>query len=162
MLAPASALLNGAAIDLPGRALWRNNIYTVIRQEQADPDGGLPIVYLSIRRNDRRPARSWRDFQRIKNQLAGPEYEGVELYPAESRKVDGANQYHLFCFPYRLPFGFNERDVQDADGGGVPGTVQEPLEPVDVMYGGMTVDPPKPTLRWPTEKMTQSNTVTGE
>jgi hypothetical protein len=34
----------------------------------------------------------WRDLQRIKNQLVGPECEAVELYPAESRKVDTANQ----------------------------------------------------------------------
>ncbi len=150
-LAPAAALQRGVPIDLPGRTMWLNRLYTVIRMERATPWGGDPAVYLSIRRNDRSPARSWRDFQRIKNQLAGPEYEGVELYPAESRKVDGANQYHLFCFPVQFPFGFNDREVVDAADAAEqsPGAVQEPLEDVDLMYGGPTKDAPVPTLRWP-------------
>jgi hypothetical protein len=28
--------------------------------------------------------------------LAGPEYEAIELYPAEDRVVDRVNQYHLY------------------------------------------------------------------
>jgi hypothetical protein len=68
------------------------------------------IVHLSIRRLDREPIRDWRDFQEIKNQLVGPECEGVELYPAESRVVDMANQYHLWVFKdpeNKVPLGFN-------------------------------------------------------
>ena len=61
----------------------------------------------------------WRDFQRIKNELIGEEYEGVELYPAESRRVDTANQYHIWVaknIEFRFPFGFNERVVDDGKG----------------------------------------------
>jgi hypothetical protein len=143
---------NGDTSDRDGRTLWKNDVYTVIRLEAASTTGETdPAVYLSIRRNDRRPARDWRDFQRIKNQLAGPEYEGIELYPAESRLIDSANQYHLWCFPFQMPFGYNERDVQtqavaDAE---APGSVQRDPEEVDLQYGGITRGPDRPTLRWP-------------
>ena len=68
------------------------------------------IVHLSIKRRDRKPVHAWRDLQEIKNQIVGEECEGIELYPAESRKVDTACQYHLWVITdteYRFPLGFN-------------------------------------------------------
>lgn len=53
----------------------------------------------------------WRVMQGIKNALVGPEAEAVELFPAESRLVDESNQFHLWCFPEQLGFGFEEREV---------------------------------------------------
>jgi hypothetical protein len=51
--------------------------------------------------------------------------EAVELYPAESRRVDSANQYHVWAFPgQRLPFGFAERLVAED----IPGVTQRPFE----------------------------------
>jgi hypothetical protein len=50
--------------------------------------------------------------QKIKNLIVGPENEGVELFPAESRLVDTANQYHLWVFErpdVRFPIGWNTR-----------------------------------------------------
>jgi hypothetical protein len=73
-------------------------------------------VSLSIKRNDRQPIHDWRDLQEIKNKLIGPECEGFELYPSESRKVDTANQYFLFVCTdetFRVPVGFNERMVSE-------------------------------------------------
>lgn len=74
-----------------------------------------PDMYcLSIRRLDREVIRDWRDLQEIKNLLIGKEHEGFELFPAESRLVDSANQYYIFVFKdpkMRLPFGFMERYV---------------------------------------------------
>lgn len=94
---------------------WRNNVYQVEIRRQKPEDETLPdLLWLSIRRIDRNPVRDWRHFQRIKNELVGSECEGLELYPAESRLVDAANQYHLFVFDsptFRFPFGFNERLV---------------------------------------------------
>jgi hypothetical protein len=83
--------------------IWMNELYTVTVREL---DGG--ITHLSIRRNDRAPCRDWRHFQQIKNQLCGGSREAVELYPAESRVVDAANQYHLWVLPLgmSLPLGF--------------------------------------------------------
>ena len=72
------------------------------------------VAWLSIKRRDREAIRDWRDLQAIKNAIVGPEHEGFELYPAESRLVDTANQFHLFVFMdrrVRMPVGFVEREV---------------------------------------------------
>ena len=97
--------------------VWANDVYTVLWRHGKAADGfiypefddwkGL-CGYLSIRRNDREPCDSWRDFQEIKNQIAGPEREAVQLYPAEGRLVDTSNQYHLWVLPEGItfPMGF--------------------------------------------------------
>ena len=79
------------------------------------------MIHLSIKRIDKKPLRDWREMQAIKNALVGPKHEGVELYPAEDRLVDGANQYHLWVLAsddVRFPFGFNEGRRVDFEGGG--------------------------------------------
>lgn len=79
------------------------------------------VWHLSIKRLDKEAVHDWRDMQTIKNMLVGEEYEAIELYPAESRLVDSANQYHLWAFirvigsneiPI-LPVGFHNRYVTD-------------------------------------------------
>jgi hypothetical protein len=94
------------------------------------------MVHLSIRRNDRRPVTNWRDLQKIKNELVGPECEGVQIFPAESRLVDNANQYHLYVCAdseYRLPFGYQERLVSDGNfGGAVQELFEEHVRPSDL------------------------------
>lgn len=90
--------------------VFRNSTYQVARRNLSK------MIHLSIKRIDREPIHDWRDLQEIKNMLTDPEFEAVEIYPAESRRVDSANQYHLWVFPdtkYRLPFGFNERLVTE-------------------------------------------------
>lgn len=73
------------------------------------------VTHLSIRRNDRQIIKDWRDFQRIKNELVGPEREAVEIYPSESRLVDTSNQFHLWVLPegMSVPFGYSERLVSE-------------------------------------------------
>jgi len=111
--------------------VWKNDRYQahVIRWPPLTLNGrNTPIVQLSIRRLDRGAARDWRDFQRIKNQLVGPECEAIELYPAESRLVDTANQFHLWCILdplFRFPFGYTDRSVHAESGAGA---VQRPRE----------------------------------
>lgn len=110
---------------------WMNRLYQVV----VYPVHNLPgyedwptFVHLCIKRIDKNPVRDWRHLQRIKNQLVGPECEGVELYPAESRMVDTANQFHLWVMVdkgKRFPFGFNERVVSE---GNVLGAKQRPFE----------------------------------
>lgn len=88
---------------------WRNDIYHVVVRR------GDHIIHLSIKRHDREPVVDWRDKQAIKNQLCGPECEGVEMFPAESRVIDTSNQFHLWVFKdpkVRLPFGFDEGKVK--------------------------------------------------
>ena len=92
--------------------LWMNHIYTVSDYgwEQV---GDMEIRHLSFKRNDRKPVTDWRHKQYIKNQLCGEECEACELFPAESRLVDGANQYHLWVLREGtyFPFGFFEGRV---------------------------------------------------
>lgn len=93
---------------------------------QDDPSDEMiwpAMIHLSIKRIDKKPIRDWREIQSIKNTLIGPKHEGVELYPAEDRLVDGANQYHLWVLAeddVRFPFGFHEgRRVNFVSEGGV-------------------------------------------
>ncbi len=85
------------------------------------------MTHLSIKRRDKKTVRCWRDLQRIKNELVAPEREACELYPAESRLVDTANQYHLFVLPagMRFPFGYQDRLVISESS---RGATQEPFE----------------------------------
>lgn len=73
-----------------------------------------PIVHLDISRHDGQPICKWRDLQQIKNELVGPECEAVNLFPAESRLVDTAHQYHLWVIEdptFRFSFGYHHRIV---------------------------------------------------
>ena len=56
-------------------------------------------MHLTFKRNDRAAVRDWRHFQAIKNEVAGPEREAVELFPPESELMDAANEYHLWILP---------------------------------------------------------------
>lgn len=86
-------------------------------QVEIRPYGGHgEFLWLSIKRIDRQPLHDWRELQKIKNELVGPECEAIELYPAESRLTDSANQYHLWACPdpkFRFPVGWEGRLVSD-------------------------------------------------
>jgi hypothetical protein len=88
------------------------------------------VAWLSIKRRDREVIRDWRELQAIKNAIVGPEHEGFELYPAESRLVDTANQFHLFVFMdrrVRMPVGFVEREVAGTAEASAVGATQREL-----------------------------------
>jgi len=91
--------------------------------------GDADIVHLSIKRIDKAPIHDWRDLQEIKNELVGPEREAIELYPAEQRRVDTANQYHLWVMPEGefVACGWRARLVMDT-GEAKDNSVQRPLE----------------------------------
>jgi hypothetical protein len=93
------------------REVWLNDQYVVTVRRFAEGD----VASLSIRRDDRKAPRDWRHFQWIKNEIAGTDVEAVELFPAEDRLVDTANQFWLWCAPpgQRFPFGFQVRAVSD-------------------------------------------------
>lgn len=120
---------------LPGSRRYRNSRYTVtVREEDyaaADAAAGvLRGKHLSVSNRDTSARHDWRDFQRLKNELVAPDWEAVELYPAERRLCDSANQYHLFAFPGGTAFaflGFQERLISEDPGS--TGAVQRPWEP---------------------------------
>lgn len=84
--------------------VWANEIYEVIVVRTED------FTHLSIKRYDRAPIRNWRHFQQMKNEICGDDAEGVELYPAERRIADNANQYHLWVAApgMEIPMGFTD------------------------------------------------------
>jgi len=96
--------------------VYTNSRYQVCADFPEPSKLDLPdIVHLSIKRHDREPIRDWRDLQRIKNELCGTTAEACEIFPADDRLVDTANQYHLWCLKpgYQFPWGFNDGKVTD-------------------------------------------------
>jgi hypothetical protein len=112
-------------LDKPLKVLV-NSRYQVNLYLHETPLGG--VMQLSIKRRDKETIHDWRDLQRIKNEIMGPEVEACELYPADSRLVDTSNQYHLWCLPEGMgfPFGYGDRLVCEHDG--VDGSKQRPFD----------------------------------
>ena len=116
--------------------VYVNATYTVTKADatqahmvHAGEDTGWPAMwYLSIKRNDREVIWDWRELQEIKNLICGEDNEGMQLFPAEERVVDTANQYHLFVIKDAglfFPIGFAVRNVTDAP---ITNTKQRTLE----------------------------------
>ena len=104
--------------------IWCNDKYQVNIDRKPEHNFGddVALVHLSIKTLDKTPIHDWREFQEIKNLLTDPECEGIEIYPAESRLIDAANQYHLWVLPMgaKVPCGFYGRAVssEQPPGGG--------------------------------------------
>lgn len=100
-----------------GVEVWLNDLYVVHKRVRDDG-----WTELSIRRQDREPVTDWRHKQQIKNELCGAECEGLELYPAESRLYDTANQFWIWVRTDpedRIPVGFDDgRHVNETEVGG--------------------------------------------
>jgi hypothetical protein len=92
--------------------IYCNDTYQVMIERTA------PLIHVCIRRHDNEPCKDWKHHQQIKNELIGPEYEAVELFPAQSRVIDTRNEYHLWVHPnpsFRFPFGFSSnREAQES------------------------------------------------
>lgn len=93
---------------------WENDRYhgTVRIIDEGPLAGGIVI---GITANDQTALHDWRDFQNIKNDLAGREWEAVELYPAESRLRDPSNRFYLWCTENKFGFGNDTRLVCSPD-----------------------------------------------
>jgi hypothetical protein len=124
---PWTSFERGRIPQFPDIDVFINSRYQVnLTLFEIQPPFGL-CIHLSIKTRDKAPVHDWRDFQRIKNELVGEEFEAVELYPAESRLVDTSNQYHLFCFrDFKFPFGYKKREVCEDTGN--TGARQRPFE----------------------------------
>lgn len=102
--------------DLKKQEQYANDKYIVAVTRNIDNGFKLDMIELSVKRRDKEPIFDWRDMQQMKNEIVGPECEGIQMFPAESRLVDTANQYWMFCFAdpkVRLPFGFDVRRVSE-------------------------------------------------
>lgn len=85
---------------------WYNDTYLVgiWRFTSGWPFGGGPWAKLGISCHDGHARHDWREYQQIKNQLCGADWEAVELYPAEARLVDPSNYFYLWAAP-SIPLG---------------------------------------------------------
>lgn len=108
--------------------LVMNNLYQVAVARVPVPDEWPPMTHLSVKRLDKAPlgVEHYDHLQRIKSDLCSPDCEAMEIYPAESRLADSANQYHLWCIDapgVRLPIS-GMRPVQGASAVGAHEVVQ--------------------------------------
>lgn len=115
---------------------WANSHYLVFRREFLNEDGTVALVHLSMRTVENDVRHDWREMQRVKNELCGTDWEAAELYPSEDRVVDMANQWHLWAFPFVLPFGFpagirSEPDDFESGVAQRPGAGSMPVAPPD-------------------------------
>lgn len=77
---------------------FRNQVFSVLWRVL--PDGVEHFAISSL--TQERP--TWPEMQRIKDELAGHDRTGVEVYPPHAEIVDQANMYHLWVLPSPLSF----------------------------------------------------------
>ena len=113
---------------------WNSRYSVTVQRKKQHLMRHKVCVCLNITNADQSAKHDWRDFQRIKNEILGPEWEGIELYPAESRMVDPSNSYLMYCFRDKLPIGINVRMVfgSEEEGAEAP---QRPIEGDRVFKG---------------------------
>lgn len=80
----------------------RNRVFSVL--DRIDYSGARHLAVSSL--SGIRP--TWHEMQRIKDEIAGPEKTGIEVYPPHTEIVDGADMFHLWVVPGPLPFGLCE------------------------------------------------------
>lgn len=102
-------------------AAFSNNEYIVFVREHRTThfsvSGGESVItHLMVVRRDKMQPNNWEDMQRIKNEICHPEAEGLELFPAESRKLD-MTQTHIWVLEpgILLPVGTFKASVIKED-----------------------------------------------
>lgn len=85
------------------QAIFQNNLYRAVVRRMSNG-----MIHISFRNMENSTEIPWKHKQQIKNDICGKEREAIELFPAMSRIVDAANQYHLWVYPegYIIPTGF--------------------------------------------------------
>lgn len=88
----------------PHRPEWmsrcfRNNRYTVMIDDNHNSSHGKCIRVMVQNHFDTPILGHWKELQKIKNEIFGPETVAVEYFPAESKLVDDHNIYWLFIYP---------------------------------------------------------------
>ena len=101
--------------------IWVNDKYQVNVDRSIVEANDTKWIHLSIKTHDKTAEHDWREFQQIKDELVGPEHEGIELYPATERVIDTANQFHIWVLAdpkLRFPVGWTEGLVSDTESHG--------------------------------------------
>lgn len=76
----------------------RNKVFCVLDRPLGD--GGRHFAISSF--SQIRP--TWREAQRIKNELAGEDATAIEIYPPAGEVIDAADMYHLWVLPGEAPY----------------------------------------------------------
>jgi len=79
----------------------RNRVFSVLDRPAEAGVRHLAVSSLS----GTRP--TWREMQRIKNELAGQDATAIEVYPPQDQLVDEADMFHIWVLRGRLPFGLH-------------------------------------------------------
>jgi hypothetical protein len=100
----SKAVIDEQIVQVQGVAPWQhweNDHYYGSLRHYATGNfiNGGPWAAIGITNKDESAHHDWRDFQQIKNDLVGVEWDGLEIYPAESRLCDPSNRFYLWCFP---------------------------------------------------------------
>ena len=77
--------------------VWGSSQYTVTVHYLDDNRDGF--VEVGIHNYHRTTHVPWRHIQQIKNEVFGPDREAVQLFPAEDRLLDSANEYWIYVYP---------------------------------------------------------------
>jgi hypothetical protein len=77
--------------------VWGSSQYTVTVHYLDDNRDGF--VEVGIHNYHRTTHVPWRHIQQIKNEVFGPDREAVQLFPAEDRLLDAANEYWIYVYP---------------------------------------------------------------
>ncbi len=117
---PVSEEMKGSGV----LGAFQNNKYmvfirtTVSNGFQVAGEDGKPrpmdIAHLTIMRVDKSTKEiSWIDKQKIKNEILGPEFEAVEIFPAERRRLKEIKSYHCYMWAFEggstIPVGLEPR-----------------------------------------------------
>jgi hypothetical protein len=78
------------------RSAYRNTVFCVLVR----PLGRFTHLAISSLSGER---PTWREMQRIKNEILGDDATAVEVYPPDYQVVDGADMFHLWSVD-PLPF----------------------------------------------------------
>lgn len=78
--------------------IYKNNRFTVMIADNARTTAGQAMLAYIVPHNAGRDV-FWKDLQRIKNEIFGPEVLGVQYFPKESKLIDEVNVYWLFVYP---------------------------------------------------------------
>jgi hypothetical protein len=83
--------------SVPAEKVYMNGLFVVQVYPHHCAWGDVKRVM--IRWADARPEHDWALFQRIKNELFGPDRVALEVFPSEQHKQDVANVYWMFVMP---------------------------------------------------------------
>lgn len=109
--AEVAAMIASGELE-PNPEVWLNDRYAVIVQRRDDDS----IYLLRIRRIDGAHQIPWEIMQRIKDELAGENAEGVELYPDAARRIGVADRWMWVKRPgERWPIGIDEKAAAGPD-----------------------------------------------